>query len=133
MAQVSRFPLPKSLATQVESLFQKVFADLHTQEDVGELLNDLLTPTEKVMLSKRLAIAFLLDKGYDQRTIHTLLKVSIGTVNRVNFWLKNQGAGYRKGITMIRHSQKWQATLRKLDDFLRDAFSQKAIFERSRY
>ncbi len=119
MAQVSRLPLPKALSLQMQKLFYKSLAELTTEEDVADFLNDLLTPTEKVMLQKRLAIAFLLQKGYDQRTIHRIMKVSVTTVNSVNFWLKNQGKGYRNIIEKMRKGQKFTNNLEKFDSLLR--------------
>ena len=80
MTQVSRLPLPKKLEEQMYTLFRRVLSELHSEGDITDFLDDLLTPTEKVMLAKRLAIAFLLEKGYDQRAIHTILKVSTTTV-----------------------------------------------------
>ena len=65
MTQVSRIRLPKAVEDQMHGALRKALADLRTEEEVGEFLEDLLTPTEKIMLGKRLAIAILLDKGYD--------------------------------------------------------------------
>lgn len=119
MAQVSRLPLPKALALQMQQLFYNSLAELTTEEDVADFLNDLLTPTEKIMLQKRLAIAFLLQKGYDQRTIHRIMKVSVTTVNSVNFWLKNQGKGYRNIMERMRKEQRFATYLEKFDSLLR--------------
>ncbi len=130
MTQISRIPLPKSLEAQMFTLFRTVLADLHSEADIADLLDDLLSPTEKVMLGKRLAIAFLLDQGYDQRTIHTIMKVSVTTVNGVNYWLTHKGKGYRKAIGMVRTAQKWQGFMEKLDQTLRDIFSEKAMRQR---
>ena len=129
MSQVSRFPLSKTLETQMFTLFRRVLADLHTESHIEELLDDLLTPTEKIMLGKRLAIAFLLEKGYDQRTIHSILNVSVSTVNGVNYWLKNKGVGYRRAIAMVRRDEKWHSFMQKLDDTFSDLFSKKKLHQ----
>ncbi len=123
MSQISRFPLSKSLEAQMFTLFRRVLADFHSESHIEELLDDLLTPTEKIMLGKRLAIAFLLEKGYDQRTIHSIMNVSVSTVNGVNYWLKNKGNGYRRAIAMVRREEKWQSFLEKLEDTFSDIFS----------
>lgn len=130
MAQINRLPLSKALQNQMYELFHKVLADLHSDGDIEILLDDLLTPTEKVMLAKRLAIAFLLEKGYDQRTVHTMMKVSVSTVNSVNFWLKYKGQGYRNAIAMIRKEEKWKDFVERLDGLLRDLFSERAMRKR---
>ncbi len=131
MAQVSRVPLAKDLEIQMHTLFRKVLADLRSEEDIKNLLDDLLTPTEKIMLGKRLAIAFLLEKGYDQRSIHYLMRCSLATVNQVNYWFKNQGSGYRRAIAMIRKAEKWQDFLERLDGMFEEFFSKRALWERA--
>lgn len=119
MAQVSRNPLSKALEEQMHALFRRALADLRSEQDIADFLDDLLTPTEKIMLGKRLAIAVLLDQGYDQRTIHRIMKVSLATVNSVNYWLKNKGKGYRKVIEKIKKEQQWAHFAQKLDKVFR--------------
>ena len=123
MTQVSRLSLPKALEEQMHTLLRRALADLHTESDIGDFLEDLLTPTEKTMLAKRFAIAVLLDKGYDQRTIHRIMSVSVATVNSVNYWLKNKGKGYRKVIEKIRREAQWREFLDTLDSVLERFFS----------
>lgn len=130
MVQVSRRPLSKPLEAAMYTLFHRVLAELRSEREVADLIDDLLTPTEKIMLGKRLAIAFLLDKGYDQRTIHTMMSVSISTVNHVNFWLQNKGNGYRHVISMINQAEHWEEFWQTLDDRLRSTFSTRAMYQR---
>lgn len=132
MTQVSRIPLSKGVEEQMFTLLRRVLARLHSESDIADFLDDLLSPTEKIMLGKRLAIAFLLEKGYDQRAIHTILKVSTTTVNSVNFWLQYKGQGYHKVINMVRRGEHWQEFIEGLDQALREIFSQKAWY-RSAY
>lgn len=129
MSQVSRFPLSKSLETQMFTLFRRVLADFHSESQIAEFLDDLLTPTEKIMLGKRLAIAFQLDKGFDQRSIGSIMNVSLSTVSEVNYWLKNQGIGYRRAIAMVRREERWNAFMQKLDDTFLDLFSKKKMHQ----
>ena len=95
MTQVSRFPLPKFLEEQMYKAIRKAFSHLRSEEDVAAFLEDLFSPTERIMIAKRLAIAILLDRGYEQRTVGSIMKTSLTTVNQVNYWLKNKGKGYR--------------------------------------
>ena len=123
MTQVSRFPLPNPLEKQMHTAIRKAFADLRTEDEVSAFLDDLLSPTEKIMLGKRLAIAILLDRGYDQRTIHTIMKTSLSTVNSVNFWLKNKGNGYRIVLAKLKSQKEWQELKKGIEDFLKIFFS----------
>lgn len=63
--------------------------------EVAKLLGDLLSEQEIQMIAKRLQIAKLLlsDKTYVE--ICDEIKVSQGTVARVNLWLQQAGEGFR--------------------------------------
>jgi uncharacterized protein YerC len=115
MTQVSKIPLSKSLENQMHLLFRRVIVDLHTESDVTEFFDDILSPTEKTMLGKRLAIAILIEQGYDHRAICKILHVSLATVSTVHYWLKNRGEGYRKVIHKILREEKWKKQLDTLN------------------
>ena len=75
-------------------------------------LQDILSPTEKIMIAKRLAIASLLSKNYDYEAIKNLLKVSQGTIAKVALTLKFN-KGYKIVIDKIQRSEAmkefWQS------------------------
>ena len=123
MTQVSRISLPKHLEVQMHAAIRKAFADLKSEDEVAAFLDDLLTPTEKVMLGKRLAIAILLDKGYDQRTICKIMKTSLATVNQVSYWFKNKGRGYRIVLEKLKNQKQWGEIKEGLEAFLTDFFT----------
>ncbi len=127
MPQVSRLPLSKDLEAQMFTLFRNVLADLHKDSDIQEFLDDLLTPTEKIMLGKRLAIAFLLERGYTQRAIHTIMKVSVTTVSAVSLWLHHKGNGYRRVIERIQAEQQLDDFIAQIDERLRFILSRKPL------
>lgn len=128
MTQISRRPMSKALEEQMHKAIRKAFADLRSEKEVDAFLDDLLTPTEKVMLAKRLAIAILLDRGYDQRTVHTIMRTSLRTVNMVNFWLKNKGNGYRIVLEKLKTQQTWRELKESIEDFLEEFFSTRRKF-----
>lgn len=83
MSQVSKRILPKQIA---ESLLQNLwesFASINNTNEAKIFIEDFLSPTEKVMFAKRIAIAILLKKNYDFRSISSLLKVSTTTINNI--------------------------------------------------
>lgn len=120
MTQVSRYPLSKDLEDEMHGLLRKVIVDLGNEKDVADFLDDILTPTEKVMIGKRLAIALLIEKRYDHRTIQSILHVSLTTISSVHYWLKNRGAGYRKVIHKVLTSEKWLEQLDRLNSILKE-------------
>lgn len=101
MSQISKYPISKQIADRIFEIFLNTLVNIKNKEDADEFISDLLTPTEKIMLAKRLAIAFLLEKNYDYRSIQKLIRVSTGTIASVNLLLHLGSAGYKKLISKI--------------------------------
>ena len=89
MPQVSRHPLNKDTYKKIYNIFLESFSSNQTKKDLDVFLEELLTPTEKIMLSKRLLIAYLLEKKFNYREISSILHVSTSTVNRVDASYRN--------------------------------------------
>jgi len=101
MTQVSKYPIPDKVYERILEIFFKSLVGIKTQDEAKQFIGDFLTPTEQVMLAKRLAVAFLLEKGYDFRAISKILRVSLSTVARVNLIRKYGGQGYQKMIKKL--------------------------------
>lgn len=117
MAQVSKRFLQKKVEERILDLFWTSLSALSTKEEVALFLDDLFTPTEKLMLSKRLAIAFMLMKGYDYASINERLKVSDPTIWNVKISLVHRGKGYKMAIQNIMGREKWEKFWQDLDHF----------------
>jgi len=91
MSQISKRQLGRKLELKIYDSFWRVIANIKKREEVSDFFSDCLTPTERVYLAKRMAIAVLLSKGYDYRSISNMLKVSTGTVGRVASKIKERG------------------------------------------
>lgn len=116
MTQVSRRPLDSNTQKRIYEIFVDVITEVQTSKDVTALLNDFFTPTERVMLPKRLCIAFLLLKGYDHRTIASYLKVSFTTINRVSTTLKVGGEGYTLVLDRLRKREQFETVLKEIEE-----------------
>ncbi len=117
MAQVSKRYLQKKVEERILDLFWTSLSSLSTKREVALFLDDLLSPTEKLMLSKRLAIAFMLMKGYDYSTINERLKVSDPTIWNIKVGLTHRGKGYKMAIENIMNKEKWEQFWEDLDHF----------------
>lgn len=84
MPQVSRRVLDEKIKQRILDCFLLTLVDLKDLSDARAFFDAVLTQTEQMMLAKRLAIALLLEKGYDYRTIERVLKVSTATTAAVN-------------------------------------------------
>lgn len=113
MTQVSKYPISKDIYARCWEIFTKTLIGIKNSQDVDEIVSDLLTPTERIMLTKRLAIAFLLTEGYEYREIEKILHVSFQTIAMVNNALKYGNNGYRKAVDRISRDENLKEILNK--------------------
>lgn len=120
MPQVSKYPIAQDVYNRIFEIFFKTLVGIKDTNEVKEFVEDFLTPTEQIMLAKRLAIAVLLFKKYDYRSIAKILRVSPTTIASVNIFLKYKGKGYRRVVKKILAVEKRDEFWNKLDDLLSD-------------
>lgn len=106
MTQVSNYPISKAVADRIFDVFAKTLIGLKGKSDVDDFVDDLFSPTEKIMFSKRIAIAFLLMKGYSYRNISKLLCVSTSTIGAIGLSLKHGKGGYDRILNKIAKEEK---------------------------
>lgn len=112
MSQVSKYPIQKEVYDEIFDTFLQTIAKLNTKSAVLEFFNEFLTPTERVMFSKRLAAGLLIAEGYDYREIKNILKISSATISAFSSFYK-YGQGYKKVIDKIKLDKE-------ISEFLRD-------------
>lgn len=92
MARISRFKLSDQTLDKLFSLFFEIVGKKQNKEEFKKTIIDLLSPVERIMIAKRVAIIYLLMKQIDQRTICQVLKVSSGTVAKFSLLMeKSEG------------------------------------------
>lgn len=101
MAQVSKYPISNIVADRIFEVFIKTLINIKNKREADDFAYDLFSPTEKIMLSKRIAIAFLLLKGYQYREISKILRVSLTTIGAVSLSIKHGRGGYRRILDKI--------------------------------
>ena len=116
MTQVSRRYLPPQVSAQIFDMFLSTLSSLPSPTTTASFIEDLLSPTEQIMLGKRLSIAYMLIKGYAQRDIQNILKVSLTTVSKISLTMKNPKNGYQIVIDRMLKSQKISDFFLKLDE-----------------
>lgn len=82
-----------------------VLANTNKNVEVEEFLNSLLSPTEKLMLSKRLAIVLLLNEAVPASTIAAVLHVTRETVSRIELLSQVKSKGYETAIGKIQKNR----------------------------
>lgn len=118
MPQVSRRFLNQKVQERIFNLFFSGIVKCNSREEAISLMDDLLTPTEKIMLAKRFSIAYMLLNKYDYDSIGHILKVSRATIGYVALWLKEKGSGLRNIINKIKRDE----STKKIFDEIQDAF-----------
>ena len=119
MTQVSKHFMNPKIEKKVYEVFINSVKNTKSSDEVIDFLNDLLTPVEKTVLSKRVAVAFMLiEDKYTYEQISRTLKVSYGTIARVHGILGLQGKGYRKTIGDILFKKTVRNSLSEFLDLL---------------
>ncbi|MDO8443851.1 MAG: Trp family transcriptional regulator [Candidatus Azambacteria bacterium] len=118
MSQVSRNPLSKESNYEIQATLWWLLARLDNDSDIRNFLNSLLTKTEKIMLAKRLAIAFLLNKNYSQRDISDALKVSTSTVCRIKEVMDKTEGDYEIFIKKLEKRSELKKLEKQFDKFI---------------
>lgn len=91
MTQVSKYKLNKKVYEKIFSLFPQFLYRMTNKGKQGVLVESFFTNTEKIVFAKRIAIAFMLVKGYKYDQIVNKIKVSHGTVAKIADALKVNG------------------------------------------
>ena len=84
MPHVSSKRVKKDVFKRMSIEFVNTISGLKSKDEIKGFIRELLTPTERVMLAKRLAIIMMLKRGYPFQIIERTLKISSSTSMR--FW-----------------------------------------------
>lgn len=106
MTQVSKYPLSKLVYQRIFEIFFESVLKIKNEEEAEEFFSEFLSPTEKIVLAKRISIAVLLSKKYDYNSIKKILHVSTSTISDVNVLLKYAGSGYRRVVEKLLREEK---------------------------
>lgn len=101
MTKLSRKPLSPEALEAIEKQFWDVVARLKSPKEASLFFYDLLTHTERKMLSKRLQIAKMLLEKESYGSIGKSLHVTDVTISKINNWLNTFGEGYRLAVERI--------------------------------
>jgi len=107
MSQVSKYPISKKVYETIFNALFSTFVNLRTKNQVYDFFEDFFSPTEKVMLAKRLAIGLLLSKEYTYAEIKKILRVSSTTIGVAALRLKHGGT-YKKVIDKLVNDDKFK-------------------------
>ena len=93
MTKVSRLPLRNDIWERIFDLFLKTTISIKDKKKLQGFMNDLYSPTEKIMLAKRLACAVMIAKGNNYQSIRRTLRISPPTIAKMSMLVKYKGQG----------------------------------------
>ena len=96
--------------------FQKALVSLRNKGESAKLVHELLTPTERVMIAKRVAIVYMLNKGHSIYEVEQVLKVSPSTVARYS--LKANSKEFVFLVSLLKKNEGLGAIFDSLDKLL---------------
>ena len=107
MIRISYLKIKEEDYEKIFLIFYKILGETEDKDEFSKILFDLLTPAERIMLIKRIAVIYLLLKDIDYLTICEVLKVSNGTVSKYRLLMEDS-----KGIVpvikkMVKSEKVW--------------------------
>lgn len=104
MPHVSRHTPVRKVSDRTFELLVECVTTKGSAAERRAFFTALLTPTERIMFSKRFAIIYMLAKGYSFDTIQETLRVSPSTIARI--WQSIQKGKYADIITRVQKGRK---------------------------
>jgi len=84
MVHLSRFPVDSQKLNKIFTLLFEIISYPDDKEEFTKLIKNIISPSEQIMIAKRIAIIYLLIKGVENTEISEYLKVSSATVAKFN-------------------------------------------------
>lgn len=80
MVRITPYNIKPEAYKKVFEIFYEVVSKNKDKEEFNQIFLELLSPSERIMIAKRIAIIYLLMKNIDYQMICKVIKVSSGTV-----------------------------------------------------
>lgn len=116
MVRISYLKIKEEDYEKIFSIFYKVLGETEDKDEFSKILFDLLTPAERIMLIKRIAIIYLLMKEIHYQTVCEVLKVSNTTVSKYKLLMERSEGIVPALKSMVKQEKVWL--------FFEDIFSQ---------
>lgn len=101
MPHLSKNILSPQKEMELLKTFDIILARITKADEMKTFLLTLLTPTERLMLAKRLMIAVLLKENLNETNIAEILHVTRGTVYKSKLFLEARGEGYEVAFKVL--------------------------------
>lgn len=116
MANVSKKKLKKEIFNKIHNRFIKTVVDLHGKSG-SVFVEELFTPTEKVMFAKRLAGLLMLAQGISSYKVSKLLRLSLSTTARMR--IDSKSGKYSSVAEIVKRKKDRDKFWAELEVFVR--------------
>ncbi len=89
MVQLSKRRIKPQVMSKMFNLLFDLLGNQNNKGNFDIIVDGLFSPTEKIMVAKRIAIFFLILKGEEWRTVRDTIKVSLASVSKCQMILIN--------------------------------------------
>jgi len=113
MTRICRIPVEDKVLQRLYFLLFEVVNCMDEEESFSEIINELLSPTERIMVAKRVAIIYLLMKKINYENIADVLKVAPATIAKFHKIMIENGS-IKKALKGIVANEKVKDFLEKL-------------------
>ncbi|MCX6765911.1 MAG: YerC/YecD family TrpR-related protein [Candidatus Moranbacteria bacterium] len=116
MAKVKTHLVDRKEKYRIIGEMYEIISNLKTKKEIVDFFMGLLTPSESLMLARRIQVAEMLmeEKNYDE--ISKKLRVSFQTIAKVYQWLHGENEGYKHQI-LEQIKRKERRSKRKSDTY----------------
>ena len=105
MTQVSKYPIRRDVYDEIFKTFSQVIVSLSDKREASEFFDEFLTPNERLMFAKRIAVGLMIAENFNYRDILELLKVSNYTISSYSSRYK-YGTKYKRVIDRIKTTKE---------------------------
>lgn len=106
MPQVSRNELDPKTEKELSDSLTFIFSSIDQKQPMEDFLSALLTPTEKVMLAKRLAVVIYINEGLNDTEITDALHLTRMTVAKLRYYYEARGQGFKHALTALEKKKR---------------------------
>lgn len=114
MTRISKYKVEDKVLKKLYFLMFEIISNMDEEERFTGIMEELLSPTEKIMIAKRIAIIYLLMKNIDYLMISDVLKVSSRTIAKFHS-ITNEGKEIKNLLDSIIGNEK-------IKDFFEELF-----------
>lgn len=104
MPHVSKKKINEKIFFQISEYLVLTLTEIKDKKEMEVFLKAFLSQTERLMLAKRLAVAYLLNENVLEDKISQMLSIGKPTIVKTRLWMRLEGYGYKIALEILRKS-----------------------------